>query len=129
MILDWNRDGREDFCVSHLDAPAALLTNQAPEPGHHLVVKLHGVASNRDAVGTIVKVTSGETSWTRQMIAGHGYLASNHRQLVFGLGTAEQIDHLTIRWPSGLQEDFIDLSVDVELVFVEGGGDPVRLWR
>ena len=129
VILDWNRDGREDFCVSHLDAPAALLTNQAPEPGHHLVVKLHGVVSNRDAVGAIVTVTSGETSWTRQMIAGHGYLASNHRQLVFGLGTAEQIDHLTIRWPSGLQEDFIDLPVDVELVFVEGSGDPVRLWR
>jgi hypothetical protein len=127
VILDWNRDGREDFCVSHLDAPAALLTNHAAEPAHYLAVRLRGVNSNRDAVGAFVTIASGENSWTRQVIAGHGYLASNEQKLVFGLGNTEQVDELRIRWPSGLTEAFIDLPVDVELVFVEGGGEPVAL--
>ena len=45
--LDWNRDGREDFVVSHLDAPAALATNTSTETGHYLAVQLRGVKSSR----------------------------------------------------------------------------------
>lgn len=119
-VLDWNRDGREDVCVSHLDAPAALLTNRTPETGHYLTVKLHGVKSNRDAVGATVTLASGEQSWTRQVIAGHGYLASNQSHISFGLGAVEHIDSLTIRWPSGLEQSFRNLATDQEIVLVEG---------
>ena len=49
--LDWNRDGREDFVVSHLDTPVALMTNQTSSAGHFLVVNLRGVLCSRDAIG------------------------------------------------------------------------------
>ena len=62
VVLDWNRDGKEDLCISHLDAPVALLTNQTPDTGHYLTVKLHGVASNRDAVGAMLTVSAGGQS-------------------------------------------------------------------
>jgi len=120
VVLDWNRDGRGDFGVSHLDAPAALLTNRTEDAGHYLAVKLHGVKSNRDAVGAMVTVASGEHSWTRQLIAGHGYLASNQRQIIFGLGDVEHIDSLSIRWPSGVKQSFRDLATDQEVVLLEG---------
>ncbi len=120
VVLDWNRDGKQDLCISHLDAPTALLSNQTPDTGHYLTVKLYGVASNRDAVGATVTVSAGEQSWTRHMLAGHGYLASNQRDLSFGLGSVESVDSLSVRWPSGRQQRFQSLAVDREIVLVEG---------
>ena len=60
--VDWNRDGRPDFVVSHLDAPVVLMTNETRHAGHWLKVKLRGVASARDAIGTRVTVEIGEHS-------------------------------------------------------------------
>lgn len=118
--LDWNRDGREDVCISHLDAPTALLTNTTPATGSYLAVKLCGVTSNRDAIGAIVTVEAGERKWVQHVIGGGGYFVSNQRQLLFGLANSESVDRLTINWPSGNVQTFKKLPVDQEVVIVEG---------
>jgi hypothetical protein len=123
--LDWNRDGREDFAVSHLHAPAALVINETPDAGHFLALNLRGVVGSRDAIGTVVRVTAGGRTRVRQLAAGDGYFASNQRQLIFGLGRAGRVDELVIRWPSGAEEIFTGLSADQELTAVEGRH---RLW-
>jgi tetratricopeptide (TPR) repeat protein len=125
--LDWNRDGREDFTVSHLDSPAALVTNETPRTGRHLTVQLRGVQSSRDAIGTRVQLTAGERTWTKQLTAGDGYYASNQRQLVFGLGDIEQADELAIRWPSGLEQTWSDIAAGSNLLLVEGQPEAMRL--
>ena len=119
--LDWNRDGREDVCISHLDVPAALLTNTTPKVGNYLAVRLCGVASNRDAIGAVVTVESGGRSRVQQLVGGDGYLVSNQRQLVFGLGPETSVDRLTIRWPSGTTQQFEQVTSNQEVVLVEGG--------
>ncbi|MBW3543639.1 MAG: CRTAC1 family protein, partial [Planctomycetes bacterium] len=127
--LDWNRDGREDVVVSHLDAPAALLTNETQPAGHFLVIRLVGVESNRDAIGATVTVRTADAVETGQLTAGDGYLASNQRQLVFGLRTAQRVEEMLVRWPSGREERFVDLAVDAELIAVEGAPAPRILRR
>jgi hypothetical protein len=118
--LDWNRDGREDFMVSHLDCPLALVTNETTPSGAFLSVRLHGSDSSRDAIGTRVTVSSGETRYTRQLVAGDGYMASNQRVLIFGLGPRSSVDQLTVRWPSGRKQQFGPLPVNCEVILVEG---------
>lgn len=118
--LDWNRDGREDFAVSSLESPAALVTNQTDGAGHYLCVQLRGVQSSRDAIGAIVTATMGDRRQTQWLCAGDGYQASNQRQLVFGLGKSTRVGKLTIAWPSGVEQEFSDLAADQELIFVEG---------
>ncbi len=125
--LDWNRDGKEDVCVSHLHAPVALLTNQTPDTGHFLAVRLCGVNSDRDAIGTTVGVKAGKQRWTGQLTAGDGYLTSNQRQLVFGLGSAAVIDELVVRWPAGLEQRFTEVVADQQLLLIEGRRQPVEL--
>ena len=120
--LDWNRDGREDVVISHLDGPAALLTNQTLHTGHFLALRLIGVASSRDAIGAQVVIRCGGRDRMRQLTAGDGYQASNQRQLVFGLGNSERIEKLSIRWPSGRREEFANVAADAEYTVVEGGG-------
>jgi hypothetical protein len=124
---DWNRDGREDFVVVHLDTPAALLTNQTPNTANFVALQLRGVRSNRDAIGAQVKLTSGDRTWVRQLSAGDGYQASNERQLLFGLGDRNVIDELTIEWPSGLEQRFAELPVNKQLLLIEGRLNPVVL--
>jgi tetratricopeptide (TPR) repeat protein len=125
--VDWNRDGREDIAISHIGSPAALLTNQTSPAGHFLALQLRGTRGSRDAIGAIARVKVGERTITRQLTAGDGYQASNQRQLVFGLGPAERIDSLEIRWLSGTQQTFNDLPVDAQYIALEGRDSLIRL--
>ncbi len=125
--LDWNRDGREDFAVSNLNSPACLVTNQTAETGHFLALQLRGVESNRDAIGTVVKITAAGQTRTKQLTAGDGYQASNQRQLLFGLGNDVVVKELFVRWPSGREQTFLNVTGDSEYMLVEGRTDLARI--
>ncbi len=119
-LIDYNRDGKEDFVVSHLDVPVALVANQSENAGHFLAIRLAGRTSARDAIGTWVTVQVGDTSRTRQLTAGGGYHASNQPQLIFGLGNHELVDQVEIGWPSGETMTLVNIPVDREIKIVEG---------
>ncbi|HQU46298.1 MAG TPA: ASPIC/UnbV domain-containing protein [Pirellulales bacterium] len=63
--------------------------------------------------------TAWPTWWWPTDTAGDGYLASNQRRLVFGLGACELIDELVVHWPSGARQTWRNVSVDRELILVE----------
>jgi len=117
---DWNGDGREDVLISHLDAPAALLTSRSPTGNHFLAVRLCGTASGRDAIGAVLTARLGSRELVRHLSAGDGYQASNERRIVFGLGQADTVDQIEIRWPSGQVTVARDQPADTELLFIEG---------
>ena len=118
--LDWNRDGREDFLVSHLKSPVALVTNETAPAGNFLVIQLCGVESNRDAIGSIVTVNAGTRRLVRHLTAGDGYQACNQRQLVFGLGDATAIDGIEVYWPTGKSQRFTSPTINTTLLLIEG---------
>lgn len=118
--FDWNRDGLEDFAVSHLREPASLLTNGTTQAGHFLAVQLRGTRCSRDAVGATVEVVAGRRQQVRQLTAGDGYHASNERQLRFGLGAAKVVDRLTVRWPGGSVQTWNMVAVDQCVRLIEG---------
>lgn len=122
--LDWNRDGAEDWIVTHLDAPAALVTNSVPERGRYVDLRLIGTSGDRDAVGAEVTVTDGARRQRRQVTAGDGYQASNERRLVFGAPTSEFVD-VAIRWPSQARQEFQSVPTNSAWIVVEGRP---RLW-
>ena len=127
--LDWNRDGFEDACATHVDAPVALLTNESSRGNHFLAIRLVGVESARDAIGTTVTVVCDGHAWTRQLTAGDGFQASNERLLVFGLARAEVVDKLVVRWPAGAVQTFAAIAVDKEWLMVEEYSWPIELPR
>jgi len=124
--VDFDRDGREDFVVSHLNTAAALVANCTSGAGHFFTLRLHGVECNRDAIGTVVRVAAGGRTRWRQLTAGDGYQASNQRQLVFGLGELTSIDQLIVHWPSGRKQQFSQVAADAEYVLVEGRTELIR---
>ena len=119
-VADFDRDGRLDLVVQNLDRSAVLLMG-AGEVGNWLQVELEGTLSNRDAVGAVVTVRIGDRVQVRQVAAGAGYLASSSQVLHFGLGAAETVDELEIRWPSGGRQLFEGLRVNQRLSILETG--------
>lgn len=126
-VLDWNRDGREDVAISHLDTPAALLTNQSLGMGNSLRLNLRGTESSRDAIGSIVTVEVQGRTLTRQLTAGDGFQACNQRHLVMGIGTATAIDRLTVRWPNGATLMTESVPINVDCLLIEGRDEVIPL--
>lgn len=117
--LDWNRDGRDDVCVTHLDDPAALLVNQTQSANESFSLRLIGTEGERTAVGTKVELRCGDQRWVQQVTAGDGYLVSNQRVVRFGLGSVREIDELKIHWNSGSEQSFRNLLPGQHFICVE----------
>lgn len=125
--LDWNRDGREDFAVSHLFEPASLVTNETSGTGRALSVRLSTGVGSRDAIGASVSVNAPDLDLTKQMTAGDGYQSSNQRHLVFGLGATAGPLEVRVRWPSGLHQVFTGVGAGQAVLAVEGRKRLIRL--
>jgi tetratricopeptide (TPR) repeat protein len=82
-------------------------------------------ASNRDAVGARVTVTTDQVRVTRVVQAGSGFISQHSKELLFGLGSSRKIEKLTITWPSGLVQTLDDVPLG-HRVFVEEGQSELR---
>ncbi len=125
--LDFNRDGRTDFAISHIEATSALLVNQTESGNHWLQLQLVGIESERDAIGASVKVKAGDQESTDWVMAGDGYFCNNESVLSIGLGDAARADEILIRWPSGKTQTVRDVLADRRLLIVEGQVEPFEL--
>ena len=123
-ICDWNNDGRVDFVVTDLKQPLALLENRTQTPHHWLQLELVGKSAERDAIGALVQVTTGERTLHQVVQSGDGYMCKNQPLLAFGLADRETVDQVTIRWPDGQQQQFVNLSADNRWLVVQGEPKP-----
>jgi hypothetical protein len=119
-VADFDDDGAVDVLVTNSNAPPALYRN-TPAPGRHWIeFKLTGTRSNRFAVGARVRVVSGQRSQIREVNCGNGYQSQSTFRLHFGLGAAQQVDLVEVRWPGGVVETLKDVAADQLLQIVEG---------
>ncbi len=120
---DLDNDGDLDVVIAHKDDRPAILRNDTPRDGRHWIrLLLTGIRSNRDAIGAIVTVETKDLTIHRQRKSGTSMLCSNDPRLLIGLGDADRIDRLTIRWPSGAETVLEDLEVDRDLPIIEPSG-------
>lgn len=119
-LIDFNRDGRQDFVATDLERPSSLVRNDS-YPGNYLTVHLVGTKSHRDAVGTIVIASAGGTQWTQQLVGGNGYMVTNEKRIHFGLGAVQQVDRIELQWPSGKRETYVNLPANTNWLAIEDG--------
>ena len=127
--LDWNRDGRPDAVITALDVPTVLLTNTTEQAGGGLVLRLVATAGHRDAIGARVKLGAGAKARWFELTSGDGYLASNQRCLLIGMGSDQGAVRVEVSWPGRASQVFGGLTCDREWVLVEGRGEAISLAR
>ena len=118
---DYDQDGDVDILLLNAGEKAVLLRNQGGNQNHWLHLKLVGTISNRDGVGAQVRLTVNDQTQLREVICGSSYLSQSSLELEFGLGKAEEVDRIEIRWPSGIRQILTEINVNQHLQIIEKG--------
>ena len=87
-----------------------------------LNLKLVGVKSNRDGIGSKVTLRVGDSVIYREVSGGCGFGSTNSLSLEIGLKAHPKVDVLEIVWPSGQVDTHRNLSVNQKLIITEGAG-------
>jgi hypothetical protein len=98
---DLDGDGRLDIVVAANDGRPRVLANRTEPVGGFLGLWLESEQANRSAIGAVVTATVGARSIVRQVHGAQSYLSVADFRLHFGLGAAERVDRLDLRWPHG----------------------------
>ncbi len=110
---DLNRDGRVDIVINCNNAAAVVLENRFVNANHWLMVDTQGSRSNRDGIGTLIRlVTASGLEQYATVTSGGSYLSSNDKRVHFGLGPETRVKLLELTWPSGQVQRLRDLAAD-----------------
>jgi len=114
-FADFDGDGRVDAVVSSLGEGPELWQNVSPGEKNWLTMRLVGTKSNRDGIGTEVRIGNQYDHMTSAV----GYASSSHFGVHFGTGSTKQMDRIEIRWPSGIRQELRSVPTNQMLVVRE----------
>ncbi len=121
-VADFDNDGNLDILVNNNGEAPQLFRNDGGNTNHWLEIFLIGTKSNRDAVGTRVKLAAGNLVLYQQKKGGMSYQSAQDPRLHFGLGGRRAIDSLQIDWPSGATTRLEAIPADQIISVQEGIG-------
>jgi hypothetical protein len=124
---DYDNDGDLDYIVVPLHwtgeplpwFQTRLYRNDAVNSNNWLELHLEGTISNRDAIGSIVRVYGNGFQQIQELHAGSSHMSSNSKTLHFGLGSLTMIDSVVIDWPMGLARTFINVVPNEDYTVIE----------
>ena len=119
---DLDNDGDVDIVVVNRDGPLHLLRNGVGSVrGHWVMFRLkdrHG----SDAFNALLRIEAGNSVQSRQCQPNEGYCSSNDPRVHFGLGSANQLERLVVKWPDGMEEKFGPFKADALYEIKQGTG-------
>jgi hypothetical protein len=119
---DFDRDGDLDILMSTNNGPAYLYRNDQTENFRSVRFHLRGTKSNRDAIGSSVRIFHEGQMQSRTVRGGSSYLSQSELPITFGVGARETIDRAVIDWPSGRTEEYKGLRAGKGYKCVEAIG-------
>jgi hypothetical protein len=99
-----------------------LLRNDGGSANHWLEILLIGAKSNRDGIGSVLKLTSEGMVRVEQAMGGTSYMSASDPRIHFGLGKRTKIESLVITWPSGQVDKLTNVPIDKIVAVKEGVG-------
>jgi hypothetical protein len=128
---DFDNDGDIDIVVNAVnDYPQLLRCDSSP--GHNWIkIRTIGVKSNRSGIGARLRCVTHPPDEPKphqqidEVRSGGSYISQNDLRVHFGLGRADKVELLEIRWPSGQVDTLKDIKPN-QLIFVKEGEGIVR---
>ena len=119
---DYDNDGDIDVIVINMNEGPSLFSNDGGNRSHWIGFRLVGAISNRDAIGARVEIDVAGRTQVAEVRSGGSYLSHNDMRVHFGLGDAERVEAIRIRWPNGNIEELGSVEADRYMTIREGSG-------
>jgi hypothetical protein len=128
-IFDYDNDGDQDILVSNFDDAPLLYSNQIDQ-GNWINIWLDGTETNQSAFGSVVEIEINGTVY-KKYHHGVQFYAQNIKPLHFGVGNAEIVDKITVKWLNGHIDYYESIPVNQTVRISENGSlvskiDPQR---
>jgi enediyne biosynthesis protein E4 len=103
---DFDNDGDVDLLLTTNQGPALLYRNDHMNGNRGLRLRVTGTRSNRDGIGTVIRLYTPDGAQMRTVKSGSSYLSQSELPVTFGLGPRDSAQRITVEWPSGLTQEF-----------------------
>lgn len=118
VFADFDGDGDPDLVTANLGVKE-YFRNDAAGGRNWLSVELVGAKGNRSAIGARIAVTADGRTEVRSLGTGGAWSHDGARTL-FGLGSADRVERVEVRWPSGVSTTLTGLPINRRIVVEEG---------
>ena len=124
-IADYDNDGFIDLFVTNKrdsydeENSHNQLFRNVGNDNHWIEIELEGVVSNRDGIGSVIKVSTNGVTQMRVQNGGIHRVAQDHQRIHFGLGKNTLINEISIQWPSGIVQKISNITVDQIINVIE----------
>ncbi|WP_422080493.1 VCBS repeat-containing protein [Ulvibacterium sp.] len=128
---DLDNDGDIDLVVNNIENEAFIYRNNSEvlTKNTYLKIRLKGDVSNTYGIGTKINLQIGDNVLTQEMMPTRGYQSSVDPALVFGLGTVDTVDKITINWPGSKTQTLRDIASNQTLVIEQKNARKLSLER
>lgn len=100
-VGDLDNDGHLEIAINCNDENAVVLHAAGGPPNNWLIVDTIGTRSNRDGIGTALRLVGSSGAEQHALVSTAGsYLSASDKRIHFGLGTDQQVRLLELKWPS-----------------------------
>ncbi|MBP9849871.1 MAG: FG-GAP-like repeat-containing protein [Flavobacterium sp.] len=113
-VGDLNNDGFLDI------QNGTTIRYAVPNGNNWIKFSLQGIQSNSNGIGARVEIYGTWGKQIRDIRSGEGFRYMSSLNAHFGIGTANSISQVIIRWPSGLVDVINNPSINQSLHIIEG---------
>ena len=129
-VFDYDNDGDMDLLVinqiprdpSTLETARCLLYRNDAASGNWLKVKLEGVQADKNGISSRVEVMVDGKLLIREIDGGSSHLSQNSTIAHFGLGDAETVESVTVKWVGGKTQQLTNVTANQQITIKEKEG-------